>query len=221
MDKIRILIADDHKLVREGLKIYLRLQSEFEVIGEAADGQEAVKMASAIQPDVIIMDLNMPKMDGIRAINEIKKQNPNTRIIVLTVFTQNDMVMPAINAGADGYLLKDLQPEELISAIWSVVKGKPAIHPEIVKKLMMVVSTTDENDRLKTLTPREHEVLQLVADGKSNDEIANELVISVLTVKTHVHNILTKLDMTKRVQAALFVKSQPDLFDENLNIIRE
>ncbi len=218
-NKIGILIADDHKLIREGLKNYLQTQKEFEVLGEAANGEEAVSMALRVRPDVVLMDLNMPRVDGIQAITQIKKDSPDTKIIVLTVFTQNDKVFPAINAGADGYMLKDILPEELVSAIWSVVNGKPAVHPEIVQKLMMVISTTDENNKLKSLTARELEVLQLLAEGKSNEEISNELIISVQTVKTHVHNILTKLEMTKRVQAALFARNQPDLFDENLNLV--
>ena len=218
MDTTGIVIADDHRLIREGIKTYLQTQEGFNVLGEAENGEQAVELALQLKPDVIIMDLNMPKMDGIQAINKLKKVSPETKIIVLTVFTQNDKVFPAINAGADGYLLKDILPEELISAIHTVMEGKPAVHPEIVQKLMMGISSTADNSKLKMLTSRETEVLYLLAEGKSNEEIARELIISVQTVKTHVHNIFTKLDMTKRVQAALFARSQPELFDEEYDM---
>jgi DNA-binding NarL/FixJ family response regulator len=216
MDTIKILLADDHKLIREGIKTYLQTRKEFEVMGEAENGEEAVSKALSLKPDVILMDINMPKMDGIQAISQIKKESPDTKIIVLTVFTQNEKVFPAINAGADGYLLKDVLPEDLTDAIHSVVNGKPAVHPEIVQKLMSGISTTPDSGKLKSLTSRELEVLHLIAGGKSNEEIAHELVISVQTVKTHVHNIFTKLDVTKRVQAALFARNQSELFDEEL-----
>ena len=218
MDTIGILLADDHRLIREGIKTYLQTQKEFVIKGEAENGEEAVSKALDLKPDIILMDINMPKMDGIQAITQIKKELPETKIIVLTVFTQNEKVFPAINAGADGYLLKDILPEELLSAIHSVVNGKPAVHPEIVQKLMSGISTTPDNSKLKSLTSRELEVLHLIAAGKSNEEIARELIISVQTVKTHVHNIFTKLDITKRVQAALFARNQADLFDDEAEV---
>ena len=219
MSKIGILIADDHKLIRQGIINFLEVQGEFEVKGEAANGEEAILLTKKLKPDVILMDLNMPKINGIEAIREIKKSFPDIKIIVLTVFTQNETVFPAINAGVDGYLLKDIMPDELITAIHSVLNGKPAIHPEIVRKLMLGIAT--KNNQIKkaeTLTTRENEVLNLLAEGKSNEDIAKALFISVLTVKTHVHNILNKLNMTKRVQAALFAASQPDIFDEEKNL---
>jgi len=215
MSKIGILIVDDHKLTRQGIINFLEVQGDFEVKGEAANGEEAILLAKELKPDVILMDLNMPKINGIEAIREIKKSSPETKIIVLTVFTQNETVFPAINAGVDGYLLKDIMPDELITAIHSVLNGKPALHPEIARKLMLGISAQNNHvKKAETLTTREHEVLNLLAEGKSNEDIANELIISVPTVKTHVHNILNKLNMTKRVQAALFAASQPDMFDE-------
>ena len=218
MSKIGILIVDDHKLIRQGLIDFLGVQGEFEVKGEAANGEEAILLTKKLKPDIILMDLNMPKINGIEAVREIKKLFPNIKIIVLTAFTQSEMVFPAINAGVDSYLLKDIMPEELITAIHSVLDGKPVLHPEIVRKLMLNVA--NQNNHVKktdALTTRENEVLTLLAEGKSNEDIANALIISVLTVKTHVHNILNKLNMTKRVQAALFAASQPDILDEEKN----
>jgi DNA-binding NarL/FixJ family response regulator len=213
MDTVKILIADDHKLVRQGLMDFLNTRGEFSIVGEAETGEEAVTMTIKTNPDLIIMDLNMPKMNGIEAIQEVKKVLPDTKIIVLSAFTQDEMVFPAIDAGADGYLLKDIKPDELVTAIHSVMAGKPSLHPEITKKLMMNISVKKKVNKTETLTTRENEVLQLISDGKSNEEIANELSISILTVKTHVHNILAKLNVTKRVQAALFAASQPDILD--------
>ena len=219
MSKIGILIADDHKLIRQGIISFLEVQGEFEVKGEAANGEEAIQLARKLKPDVILMDLNMPKMGGIEAIRKIKKSFPEIKIIALTVFTQNEKVFPAIDAGVDGYLLKDIMPDELITAIHSVLNGKPVLHPDIVRKIMLGITTKNEQIRkAESLTARENEVLNLLAEGKSNEDIAKALVISVLTVKTHVHNILNKLDMTKRVQAALFAASHADVFDEEKNL---
>jgi DNA-binding NarL/FixJ family response regulator len=219
MDIIRIALADDHKLIRQGIKDFLETRDEYKVVGEAEDGKAAVIMVNEIKPDVVLMDLNMPKMDGIEAIRNIKSANPNIKIIVLTAFTQNDKVFQAIDAGADGYQLKDILPDELVSAIKTVVSGKPSMHPEIVQKLILGISSRNEQEsKLDSLSTRELEVLQLIAEGKSNDEIAQELIISVLTVKTHVHNILSKLDMTKRVQVALFAKNQPEVYDREYKI---
>jgi DNA-binding NarL/FixJ family response regulator len=217
MSKKGILIVDDHKLIRQGIINFLEVQGEFEVKGEASNGEEAILLARKLKPDVILIDLNMPKMDGIEATREIKKSFPDIKIIVLTAFTQNAAVFSAINAGVDGYLLKDIMPDDLITAIHSVLNGKPVLHPEIVRKLMLGIATKDNPQKAETLTARENEVLELLAEGKSNEDIAKALVISVLTAKTHVHNILGKLNMTKRIQAALFAARQPDIFDEEKN----
>jgi two-component system, NarL family, response regulator LiaR len=215
MGKIGILIADDHKLIRQGIINFLEVHGEFEVKGEAENGEEAVKLAGTLRPDIILMDINMPKKNGLEAIREIKKSLPEIKIIVLTVFTQAEMVLPAINAGVDGYLLKDIMPNELIAAIHSVLDGKPALHPDIVKKLMLgLTSQNNQIKKMETLTVRENEIFNLLGEGKSNEEIANVLMISVLTVKTHVHNILSKMNMTSRVQAALFAANQQDIFKE-------
>lgn len=215
MNKISVLIADDHKLIRQGIINFLEAQGEFEIKGEAADGEEAIRLAKELKPDIILMDLKMPKVDGVEAVLKIKKSFPDIKIIVLTAFTQNEKVFPAINAGVDGYLLKDIMPDELVTAIHSVLNGKPALHPEIVRKIMLGFATKDNQIRkAEELTARENEVLSLLAEGKSNEDIAKALVISVLTVKTHVHNILNKLNMTKRVQAALFAAGKLDKFDE-------
>ncbi|MDD5038226.1 MAG: response regulator transcription factor [Dehalococcoidales bacterium] len=214
MEKISILIADDHKLIRQGIINFLQVQGEFEVKGEASNGEEVILLAKKLKPDVILMDLNMPKVDGIEATRQIKQSLPDIKIIVLTAFTQNEKVFPAINSGVDGYLLKDIMPDELIAAIHSVLNGKPALHPDIVRKMMLGMATKDDQIRkTEKLTAREIEVLNLLAEGKSNDDIAKALFISVLTVKTHVHNILNKMNMTKRVQAALFAASQPEILD--------
>ncbi|MFH1030971.1 MAG: response regulator transcription factor, partial [Chloroflexota bacterium] len=197
---------------------FLEVQGEFEVKGEASNGEEAIQLTEKLKPDVVLMDLNMPQVDGIEAIRKIKESSPDIKIIVLTAFTQNEKVFSAINAGVDGYLLKDIMPDELIAAIHSVLNGKPALHPDIVRKIMLGVATqNNQNRRVEQLTARENEVLNLLAEGKSNEDIAKALVISVLTVKTHVHNILNKLNMTKRVQAALFAANQPDMLGENKN----
>jgi len=208
MGKIGVLIVDDHRVVRQGIISFLEVQDDIEVKGEAADGQEAVRLAEELKPDVILMDLLMPGVNGIEAIRQIKSFNPQTRIIVLTSFIQNDKVFPAIKAGADGYLLKDASPAELITAIKAVMEGKPALHPDIAQKLMYLISDRKKADTVEKLTQRETEVLGLIAEGMSNNEIANRLVISVRTVKTHVHNILRKLGMTQRVQAALYAANK-------------
>ena len=208
MGKIGVLIVDDHRVVRQGIISFLEVQDDVEVKGEAADGQEAVRLAEELKPDVILMDLLMPGVNGIEAIRQIKSFSPKTRIIVLTSFIQNDKVFPAIKAGADGYLLKDASPAELITAIKAVMEGKPALHPDIAQKLMYLLSDRKKADTVEKLTQRETEVLGLIAEGMSNNEIANRLVISVRTVKTHVHNILRKLGMTQRVQAALYAANK-------------
>ena len=204
MKKIGILIVDDHKVVRQGVVSFLELQDQLEVKGEAANGEEAVRAVEELKPDVVLMDLAMPGMGGIEAIRRIKSSSPHARIIVFTSFTENDKVFPAIELGVDGYLLKDTSPADLVKAIESAYAGHPTIHPDIAEKLMLSYSSRNSPNSPETLTPREAEVLELIAKGLPNEGIAERLFISVATVKTHVHSILHKLGMTNRIQAALY-----------------
>jgi len=208
VNKIGILIADDHPVVRQGIISFLEVCGEFEITGEAADGAEAVKLTQELRPDVVLMDLVMPVMDGIEAIRQIKKLRPETRIIALTSFAEDNKIWSAIQAGAEGYLLKGVSPTDLAEAIKSVHNGAAAVNPDIAKKLMLHVSGRDRIGSAETLTPRELEVLELISEGLSNDEIASTLFVSLHTVKTHVHNILHKLGMTHRVQAALYMANR-------------
>ncbi len=200
---ISVLIVDDHPVVRQGIKSFLEAHGELEVKGTASNGEEAIQAVKELQPDVVLMDIVMPEMDGIEALCRIKSSSPNTRVIAITSFDQNDKVFSAIKAGADGYLLKDVLPDDLVEAIKSVYAGKPALHPDVAQKLMLSVSN-GKAVAVEPLTPREAEVLELVACGLSNEEIANRLVISDKTVKTHVSNILHKLNLSRRTQAALY-----------------
>ena len=214
MNKIGVLIVDDHPVVRQGIISFLEVQGELEVKGAASNGEEAVKAVEELQPDVVVMDLIMPGMDGIEAINQIKSSKPDTRIIVLTSFAQDSKLFPAVKAGADGYLLKDIAPADLVNAIKSVYVGRPVLHPDVAQKLMLSFSGRGRSMTVERLTPRETEVLELIAHGLSNKEIANRLIISDKTVKTHVSNILRKLNLTHRIQAALYAINknipQPD-----------
>lgn len=206
MAKIGVLIVDDHEIVRQGLRTYLELLDEIEVVGEAQNGLEAVARVHQHKPDVVLMDLVMPEMDGIQATHQIRDISPDTKVIVLTSFAEDDKVFPAIKAGAVGYLLKDVSPSDLAKAIEAVHRGETQLHPDIQKKLMgqFISPKTEPKVGTDELTPRELEVLQLIAQGKSNREIANELVISEKTVKTHVSNILSKLQLDDRTQAAIY-----------------
>ena len=204
MKKISVLIVDDHEVVRRGLTSFLEVQDQLEVKGEAENGEEAIKAVQELRPDVVLMDLVMPGMDGIEAIRRMKKLVPDIRIIVFTSFAENDKVFPAIEAGVDGYLLKDTAPADLVKAIESAYAGNPTLHPDVAQKLMMRVSNRSSLPATQTLTQREMEILELLAKGLTNDGIAEKLFISVTTVKTHVHNILRKLGMTNRIQAALY-----------------
>lgn len=203
MDKISVLIVDDHPVVREGLRAFLELQPDLEVVGEAADGVEALEKVGQQLPDVVLMDLVMPRMDGITTIREIRTLSPSTRILVLTSFSEDDKVFPAVKAGAHGYLMKDIRPVELAESIRSVYGGEPSLHPDIAKKLMGQLAEGEEETE-ERLTVRETEVLCLIAEGRSNKEIAAALYISEKTVKTHVSNILQKLHLADRTQAALY-----------------
>ena len=202
---IRVLIADDHAVVREGLRAFLALQDDVEVVGEAADGEEAVQAVVRLEPDVALVDLVMPRVDGIEAIGRIRAERPQTRVIVLTSFVDEDKMLPAVRAGAVGYLLKDVAPQDLVSAIRTVHGGGTLLHPTVVEELVREVSRDGAARRRPTRsTAREREVLALIARGRANKAIAFELGVAEKTVKTHVSNILGKLGLTDRTQAALY-----------------
>ena len=202
---IQVLVADDHAIVRKGIRALLATEPDIEVVGEAENGQEAVAEVERLEPDVILMDLVMPEMDGIEAIRHIVARQPEARILVLTSFTGNGKVFPAIEAGALGYLLKDSGLEELVQGIRQVHRREPSFHPAIARKLLQKLSFSSKRQpKSDALTEREIEVLQLVAQGKSNRKISDELTISETTVRGHVSNILTKLHLSSRTQAALY-----------------
>jgi NarL family two-component system response regulator LiaR len=202
---IRVLIADDHAILRKGIRALLSTEPDIVVVGEAGDGKEALAQAKALQPDVILMDLVMPNMDGIEATRQVTTNLPRVRILVLTSFVADDKVFPAIKAGALGYILKDSSPDDLVRAIRQVHRGEPTLEPEIARKVLFeLAQPTKQPPTPDPLTERELDVLRLVAQGKSNREIAEELVLAELTVRTHVSNILGKLHLASRTQAALY-----------------
>jgi len=202
---IRILITDDHAIVREGLRALIKVKPDMELAGEAADGEEAVHKARSLRPDVILMDLVMPRKNGIEAIEEIKRENPDARILVLTSFAEDDQVLSAIKAGALGYLLKDSSPQELIEAIRCVYRGESSLHPAVARKLILGFGRQrNAKPDVSTLTEREMEVLKLVAHGLSNQAVAEQLHIGEGTVRFHVSNILSKLQLENRTQAVLY-----------------
>jgi NarL family two-component system response regulator LiaR len=202
---IRVLVADDHAIVRKGICALLATEPLIEVVGEAHDGLDAISAASRLDPDVILMDLVMPVMDGLEAIRRLTSSQPDARILVLTSFHGDDKLFPAIKAGALGYLLKDSRPEELVEAIRQVHRGESSLHPSIARRLLRELSTpASRGADTESLTEREVEVLRLVAQGHSNRQISDCLTISEATVRTHVSNILAKLDLSSRTQAALY-----------------
>jgi NarL family two-component system response regulator LiaR len=202
---IRLLIVDDHAIIRAGLQALLQVVPDIEVVGEATNGREAVDLAEKLMPDVILMDLVLPEMDGIQAIRKILSKQTQARILVLTTFSGEDMVFPAIKAGAMGYQLKDSSPQELVEAIREVNRGQASLHPLIARKVLdEVLNPPDQPPTRAPLTQREVEVLRLVAEGLENREIAERLVLSDATVRTHVSNILGKLHLASRTQAALY-----------------
>jgi two-component system, NarL family, response regulator LiaR len=204
---IRVLIADDHAVVRQGLRTFLELQDEIEVVGEAADGIEALELVPRTAPDVVLLDLVMPRLGGLEAIRRIREAAPATRVLVLTSFADDDTVLPAVRAGAAGYLLKDVQPLELVGAIRTVHAGEALLAPAVATMLVEQLAAEDGGaaaERREHLTPREREVLALLARGRPNKVIARDLGVSERTVKTHVSNILAKLNLTDRTQAAVY-----------------
>jgi NarL family two-component system response regulator LiaR len=203
---IRVLLTDDHAIVRKGVRALLATERNIQVVGEACDGREAIAQAEALGPDVILMDLVMPGLDGIEATRQITAQQPRTRVLVLTSFAADEKVFPAIKAGALGYLLKDSGPEELVRAIHQVHRGEPSLEPAIARKVLSELSHPSSREILTAdpLTERELDVLRLIARGHCNREIARKLALSELTVRTHVSNILAKLHLASRTQAALY-----------------
>jgi NarL family two-component system response regulator LiaR len=203
---IRVLLTDDHAIVRKGIRALLATELDIQVVGEAGDGLEAVAQAKALQPDVILMDLVMPKLDGIEATRQITAELPDTGVLVLTSFAADEKVFPAIKAGALGYLLKDSSPETLVEAIHQVHRGEPSLEPSIARKVLIELSHPPRQQPLtaEPLTERELDVLRLIAQGGSNKEIAMKLSVSELTVRSHVSNILGKLHLASRTQAALY-----------------
>ncbi|OFW59202.1 MAG: DNA-binding response regulator [Actinobacteria bacterium RBG_16_64_13] len=230
LEKIRVLIVDDHQVVRQGLRTFLELHDDILVVGEAADGRAAVDMVLELQPHVVLMDLVMPRLDGIGATKQIMEAETGARVIALTSFAEDDQVFPAIQAGASSYLLKDVSPDELIDAIRAAYRGEPRLHPDVARKLMDAMRnagavdgatrtgpahSADEGPSsiVQDLTDREREVIALVAKGKSNQEIARQFFISEKTVKTHISHILAKLGLKDRTQLAIFA-IRNDLADD-------
>ena len=207
--KIKVLLVDDHTVVLKGLSFFLSTQEDLELVGEANNGKEALVKVGETNPDVILMDLYMPEMDGVEATAYIKKEYPNVKVIVLTSFSDQAHVLPALRAGASGYILKDVEPDQLVEAIRSAYKGNIQLHPDIANALLSQTLPVEEKEeessiQVDVLTARENEVLQLLAKGMSNKEIASVLVITEKTVKAHVSSILSKLNLSDRTQAALY-----------------
>lgn len=198
---IRLIIVDDHAVVRHGLRFLLEQQPDIEVVGESSDGEQGVALATSLLPDVVLLDLLMPRMDGVAAVREIKRIAPMTQIIILTSYYEDDQIFGVIKAGALSYLLKDASPQELIAAVRAAARGESILHPMVAAR---VLREMQQQSPLNDLTPRELDVLTLIARGRSNHEIADELSIGEQTVKTHVSNILSKLHLADRTQAAIY-----------------
>ncbi|WP_189541345.1 response regulator [Streptomyces gelaticus] len=201
---IRVLLVDDHQVVRRGLRTFLEIQDDIEVVGEAADGAEGVARTEELRPDVVLMDIKMPGTDGIEALRRLRELENPAKVLIVTSFTEQRTVVPALRAGASGYVYKDVDPDALAGAIRSVHAGHVLLQPEVAGALLAQEDPGSSTGRGSTLTEREREVLGLIADGRSNREIARALVLSEKTVKTHVSNILMKLDLSDRTQAALW-----------------
>ncbi|MCX8125745.1 MAG: response regulator transcription factor [Dehalococcoidia bacterium] len=206
MEKIRILLAEDHVVVRESIKQLLSREPDLEVVGEAGDGEQAVQMVNRLSPDVLVLDVAMPKVNGIEATKRIKQSKPSTAILILTAYDYDQYIFALLEAGAAGYLLKDVSGQELINAIRSVHRGDSVLHPTVAKKVMQRFRSPlrgSEGRGADLLTEREMEVLKLAANGKSNKEIAEELVLSVRTVEAHLGNIFNKLGVGSRTEAII------------------
>jgi NarL family two-component system response regulator LiaR len=205
-DQITILLVDDHEVVRQGVHAFFEAHAEFEVVGEADRGADAVKLAAEFVPDVVLMDLIMPGMDGVEATRLIKKVSPRTQIVVLTSYHEDEHIFPALKAGALSYLLKDVKMDELAEAVRKAARGDAVLHPHVAVRVIDEIQgrKTDEFDPHSDLTNREMEILKLIAEGASNTDIAEQLVISLNTVKGHVSNILSKLHLADRTQAAVY-----------------
>ncbi|WP_129769744.1 response regulator transcription factor [Streptomyces sp. L-9-10] len=201
---IRVLLVDDHQVVRRGLRTFLEIQDDIRVVGEASDGAEGIARAEELRPDVVLMDIKMPGTDGIEALRKLRELDNPARVLIVTSFTEQRTVVPALRAGASGYVYKDIDPEALAGAIRSVHAGHVLLQPEVAGALLAQDEPGGGQGRGTSLTEREREVLGLIADGRSNREIARALVLSEKTVKTHVSNILMKLDLSDRTQAALW-----------------
>ena len=199
---IRLLLVDDHAVVREGLRAFLRLQPDLEVCGEAADGEAAVRLAASLHPDVVLLDLVMPSGDGLSALRAIRERAPASRVLVLTSYADDAQLFAAMEAGAAGYMLKDVEPDALAAAIRDVAAGRPALHPQVARRLMRQRGA-DAEPGLADLTARERDVLRLIVEGLANKEIAARLRIGEKTVKTHVSRVLGKLGVGDRTQAAV------------------
>ena len=206
---IRVLIVDDHAVVREGLRTFLELQDGIDVVGEAGNGTEALEQARRLEPDVVLMDLVMPGLDGVGAMRQLREHSPQIRVIVLTSFLDDDRLMPAIRAGAAGYLLKDVDPAELAQAVRTASAGQAMLNPAVAARLVAAIAENPAPGvQLERLTRREQEVLEQIAHGRSNKRIALELGISEKTVKAHVGHLLAKLGVADRTQAALLAVSE-------------
>ena len=209
-DKISLLITDDHALVRQGIRAFLELQPDLNVIGEAGSGEEAVRMAAELVPDVVLMDLVMPGIGGVEATRQVKQASPHSQIIVLTSYHEDEYIFPALRAGALSYVLKDVGPDELADTVRKAARGESVLHPRVASRVVEELRGTrrDMPNLFTDLSDRELDVLRLIADGLSNAEIADKLIISEKTVKGHVSNILGKLHMMDRTQAAVFAWQQ-------------